>query len=441
MDNLYQLFTASTGVTTDSREAKEGQLFFALRNGKTKIDGNQYAQKALAKGCSYAIIDNPIYFDKNDKRYILVEDARKELIELAKTHRSKFDIPFIGITGTCGKTTTKELVATVLKKKYNVLYTYSNYNFDLLVALDLLRLTNKHELAVIELGADRTNGISSLVELIEPQYGIITNVGKAHLQGFGSFENVVKTKGFLYDYLKNSSDSLIFYHEDDDLLSKMLKERQITNTFSYSTENNHHSMVCGKIVSNKQFVEFEWYRKDSPDTKYNVKTHLVGSYNLPNLMAAISVGVYFNINPKEICEALEGYIPTNNRSQLQQTDKNILIIDTYNANPKSMRAALDNFCEFECQSGYKKMMILGDMAELGESSFEEHKRIVDYLIESGVNNVWLVGVMFSKVESPFRKFQNVEEVKESLLSENPNHFTILIKGSNSSKLYDLPDYL
>lgn len=304
-----------------------------------------------------------------------------------------------------------------------------------------MRLTNKHELAVIELGADRPNGIAPLVEFIEPQYGIITNVGKAHLQGFGSFENVVKTKGFLYDYLKNSSDSLIFYHEDDELLSKMLKERQITNTFSYSTENNHHSMVCGKIVSNKQFVEFEWYRKESPDTKYHVKTHLVGSYNLPNLMAATSVGVYFNINPKEICEALEGYLPTNNRSQLQQTDKNILIIDTYNANPNSMRAALDNFSEFECQNGYEKMLILGDMKELGESSSIEHKRIVDFLIESDFKNVWLVGEEFSKVKSPFRKFQNVEEVKTTLSCEGITHFTILIKGSNSTKLYELPDYL
>ena len=304
-----------------------------------------------------------------------------------------------------------------------------------------MRLTNKHELAVFELGADRANGIAPLVELIKPEYGIITNVGKAHLQGFGSFENVVKTKGFLYDYLKDIPNSRIFYHEDDKLLSKMLSDRKITNTFSYSAENNHHSLVSGKIISNKQFVEFEWYRKESPDTKYNVQTHLVGSYNLPNLMAAISVGVYFKINPNEICEALEGYIPSNNRSQLQQTDKNILIIDTYNANPKSMRAALDNFYEFESQCGYKKMMILGDMAELGESSFEEHKSIVEYLIESGFDNVWLVGEMFSKVESPFRKFQNVEEVKESLLSENTNHFTILIKGSNSTKLYELPDYL
>ena len=439
MENLYHLFAASTGVTTDSRMAREGQLFFALRNGKT--DGNQYAQKALDQGCSYAIIDNPIFFDKNDYRYILVEDAYKELIELAKTHRNQFDIPFIGITGTCGKTTTKELVAAVLKQKYNVLYTYSNYNDELGVALNLLRLTKKHVLAVLEIGALENNGIAPLVEFVKPQYGIITNVGKAHLQGFGSFENVIRTKGFLYDYLKNIPDALIFYHEDDEILSKMLEERQITNTFSYSSENNHHSMVCGNIVSNKKFLEFEWYRRDYPDSTFIVKTNLYGSYNLPNLMAAISVGLYFNIKPTAICKALEGYIPTNNRSQLQQTDKNILIIDTYNANPKSMKAALDNFYEFEGQSGYKKMMILGDMAELGDSSFEEHKRIVDFLIISGVDNVWLVGEMFSRVESPFRKFQNVEEVKESLLSENINHFTILIKGSNSTRLYELPDFL
>lgn len=438
MENLYQLFTASSGVTTDSREAKKGQLFFALR--KEKIDGNQFAQKALDEGCSYAIIDNPVYFKENDNRYILVENAYKELKELAKIHRNKIDIPIIGITGTCGKTTTKELVAAVLKQKYNVLYTYGNYNDELGVVLTLLSLTNEHELAVLEIGALEINGIAPLVELVKPRYGIITNIGKAHLQGYGSVENIVKTKGYLYDYLKNISNSLIFYHEDDKILSKMLIDRKITKTVSYSTDNNPHSVVCGETVSNKKFVEIEWYRNDSPDSRYKVNTHLVGSYNLPNLMAAISVGVYFNITPKEISEALESYIPTNNRSQLQQTDKNILIIDTYNANPKSMRAALDNFCEFECQNGYEKMLILGDMKELGECSYIEHKRIVDFLIESDFNNVWLVGEEFSKVKSPFRKFQNVEEVKKALLCESITHFTILIKGSNSTRLYELPEY-
>ena len=439
MDNLYQLFTASTGVVTDSRMAIEGQLFFAMRNGKT--DGNQYAQKALEQGCSYAIIDNPVYYDKNDSRYILVEDAYKELIDLAKIHRNKFDIPFIGITETCGKTTTKELVAAVLKQKYNVLYTYSNYNDELGVALNLLRLTNEHELGVLEIGALENNGIAPLVELTKPQYGIITNIGKAHLQGYGSVENVIKTKGYLYDYLKNTPNSLIFYHEDDKILTKMLEDRGIRQTFSYSTEGNPHCMVTGKLISNKRFVEFEWFRNDAPDSKFMVNTHLVGSYNLPNLLAAISVGLYFNVKPEAICEALESYLPANNRSQLLQSDKNMLVIDAYNANPKSMKAAIDNFFEFESPKGYQKMLILGDMAELGESSFEEHERIVDYLIESDVKNVWLVGEMFSRVESPYRKFQNVEEVKESLLSENINHFTILIKGSNSTRLFELPDYL
>ena len=209
MEDLYQLFSNSTGVTTDSREAKKGQLFFALR--KEKIDGNQFAQKALEQGCSYAIIDNPVYFDKNDNRYILVDNAYEELKELAKKHRSKFDIPFIGITGTCGKTTTKELVAAVLKQKYNVLYTYGNYNDELGVVLTLLSLTNEHELAVLEIGALEINGIAPLVELVKPQYGIITNIGKAHLQGYGSVENVIKTKGYLYDYLKNISIPLNFH--------------------------------------------------------------------------------------------------------------------------------------------------------------------------------------------------------------------------------------
>lgn len=439
MDNLYQLFSTCTGLVTDSRHAKGGEMFIALRNMKT--DGNQYAHNAIEHGCKYAVIDNPAYYDENDERYILVEDAIEKLIELAGEYRKHFDIPVIAITGTCGKTTTKELVAAVLKQKYNVLYTDQNYNNGQGIAINLLRLTKEHDIAVIEIGTDTKDGLAPGVELVKPQYGILTNVGKAHLQGFGSFENVVKTKGYLYDYLKNIPNSLIFYHEDDEMLCKMIEERQITNTLSYSTGHSPHSVVCGETVSNKKFLEFEWYRNDSPDTKFKVKTHLVGSYNLPNLMAALSVGVYFDIAPTEICEALENYLPTNNRSQLQQTDKNILIIDAYNANPKSMKAALDNFSEFECQSGYKKMLILGDMAELGESSSKEHKRIVDFLIESGVDNVWLVGEMFSRVESPYRKFQNVEEVKESLLSENINHFTILIKGSNSTRLYELPDYL
>lgn len=440
MEDLYQLFINSTGVTTDSREAKKGQMFFALRK-EDKVDGNQFAQKALDEGCSYAVIDNPVYFDKNDNRYILVEDSFKELKELAKKHRNNFDIPFVGITGTCGKTTTKELVAAVLKQKYNVLYTYGNYNDELGVVLTLLSLTKEHELAVVEIGALENNGIAPLVELVKPQYGIITNIGKAHLQGYGSVENVIKTKGFLYDYLKNISNSLIFYHEDDQVISKMLIDRKITKALGYSTENNPHSVVCGETVSNKKFVEFEWYRNDSPNSKYNVHTHLVGSYNLPNLMAAICVGVFFNVSSEDICEALENYLPTNNRSQLQQTDKNTLIIDTYNANPKSMKAALDNFCEFECQDGFEKMLILGDMKELGESSSIEHKRIVDFLIESDFKNVWLVGEEFSKVKSPFRKFKNVEEVKNTLLSENVIHFTILIKGSNSTRLFELPNYL
>lgn len=440
MEDLYQLFINSTGVTTDSREAKKGQMFFALRK-EDKVDGNQFAQKALDEGCSYAVIDNPVYFDKNDNRYILVEDSFKELKELAKKHRNNFDIPFIGITGTCGKTTTKELVAAVLKQKYNVLYTYGNYNDELGVVLTLLSLTKEHELAVVEIGALENNGIAPLVELVKPQYGIITNIGKAHLQGYGSVENVIKTKGFLYDYLKNISNSLIFYHEDDQVISKMLIDRKITKALGYSTENNPRSVVCGETVSNKKFVEFEWYRNDSPNSKYNVHTHLVGSYNLPNLMAAICVGVFFNVSSEDICEALENYLPTNNRSQLQQTDKNTLIIDTYNANPKSMKAALDNFCEFECQDGFEKMLILGDMKELGESSSIEHKRIVDFLIESDFKNVWLVGEEFSKVKSPFRKFKNVDEVKNTLLSENVIHFTILIKGSNSTRLFELPNYL
>ena len=439
MDNLYQLFSTCTGLVTDSRHAKGGEMFIALRNMKT--DGNQYAHNAIEHGCKYAVIDNPAYYDENDERYILVEDAIEKLIELAGEYRKHFDIPVIAITGTCGKTTTKELVAAVLKQKYNVLYTDQNYNNGQGIAINLFRLTEEHDIAVIEIGAHSKDGLAPGVELVKPQYGILTNVGKAHLQGFGSFENVVKTKGYLYDYLKNIPNSLIFYHEDDKILTKMLEDRGIRQTFSYSTEGNPHSMVTGKLISNKRFVEFEWFRNDAPDSKFMVNTHLVGSYNLPNLMAAISVGLYFNVKPEAICEALESYLPTNNRSQLLQSDKNMLVIDTYNANPKSMKAAIDNFFEFESPKGYQKMLILGDMAELGESSFEEHKRIVDYLVASGANNVWLVGEEFSKVESPFRKFHNVKDVKESLLSENIMHYTILIKGSNSTRLYELPDCL
>lgn len=367
---LYQIFLDCQLVTTDSRNCPEGSLFIALKG--ESFNGNAFAGKALETGCAYAVIDESEYAIEGDQRYILVDDCLQTLQQLANYHRRQLGTRVIGITGTNGKTTTKELISAVLSRSHNILYTLGNLNNHIGVPSTLLRLKTEHDLAVIEMGANHPGEIKFLSEIAEPDCGIITNVGKAHLEGFGSFEGVIKTKGELYDFLRKKEGSTVFIHHDNAYLMNIAEG---LNLIPYGTEDDLY--VNGRITGNSPYLTFEW--KAGKDGKsYQVQTQLIGEYNFPNALAAITIGRFFGVEDAKINEALSGYTPQNNRSQLKKTDDNTLIIDAYNANPTSMMAALQNFRNMEVPH---KMLILGDMRELGAESAAEHQKIADYLKE------------------------------------------------------------
>ena len=421
MTELYSLFLKQRAITTDSRDCPKGSIFFALK-GDT-FNGNAYAASALEKGCAYAVIDEAEY--AADDRYIVVPDVLTTLQQLANEHRKALGTPIVGITGTNGKTTTKELVATVLGKKYNVLYTQGNFNNHIGVPKTLLQLTEEHNMAVIEMGANHPGEIKTLVNIVEPDCGLITNVGKAHLEGFGSFEGVIKTKGELYDFLREHKGKVFIDEENEHLMN-------------ISSGLDLIPYVKGEVLDCAPYLHFKW---DGGE----IMTHLIGAYNIKNMMAAATVGLHFGVSVADINDALAGYIPSNNRSQLTITEKNKLIVDTYNANPTSMMAALQNFSIMQVSP---KMAILGDMRELGEVSEAEHKKVVDFLTaeeakaKEGEFLVWLVGAEFSKTSCHFRKFPDVAAVKKALEEEGvPTGYHILIKGSNGIRLFELPALL
>ena len=427
------------------RNYPEGSIFLALKG--ESFNGNKFALQALEKGCSYAIVDEDLEnLDKLDDRIIKVDDCLQTFKDLAREHRRQFDIPVIGITGTNGKTTTKELVAAVLSQKYNVLYTQGNFNNDVGVPKTLFRLTKEHEIAVIEMGASHPGDIKTLAETAEPTCGLITNVGKAHLQGFGSFEGVIKTKCELYDFLRTREDGLIFINADNDYLVDQIGDEEEIWLSPYSTDpENQYTCISGEIIACDPFLKFRWreplmtLEEEGRSTKWHkVQTQLIGSYNIDNLLAAIAVGINFGVDRKKICAALEAYTPSNNRSQMTVTEKNHLVVDAYNANPTSMQAALDNFRRMEVPH---KMAILGQMGELGADSDAEHRQLVADLEASGFEEVWLVGDNFADIPCAFRKFHDVEEVKTAIREQQPEGRYILIKGSNSNKLFQLPELL
>ena len=441
IQQIYRLYQQHPCITTDSRDCPQDSIFLALKG--ESFNGNQFALQALEKGCSYAIVDEEI---DNDPRIIKVDDCLQTFKDLAREHRRQFDIPVIGITGTNGKTTTKELVAAVLSQKFNVLYTQGNFNNDVGVPKTLFRLTKDHEIAVIEMGASHPGDIKTLAETAEPTCGLITNVGKAHLQGFGSFEGVIKTKCELYDFLRTRENGLIFLNADNDHLVDQIGEEENLWISPYSTDpEKQYTCISGEIIACDPFLKFRWreplmtLEEEGRSTKWHkVQTQLIGSYNIDNLLAAIAVGINFGVDRKKICAALEEYTPSNNRSQMTITAKNHLIVDADNANPTSMQAALENFSLMQAE---KKMAILGQMGELGADSDEEHRRLVGYLETAGYDEVWLVGDNFSDIPCPFRKFHDVEEVKAAIQERCPESFYILIKGSNSNKLFQLPELL
>ena len=442
MKELYELFLQHPTITTDSRDVPEGSMFFALK-GDT-FDGNAYAISALEKGAAYAVIDEKEYAKESNDRLILVEDVLTTLQQLAKYHRVHLGTPIIGITGTNGKTTTKELISAVLKKKYNVLYTQGNFNNHIGVPKTLLQLTKEHDIAVIEMGANHPGEIKTLVEIVLPDFGIITNVGKAHLLGFGSFEGVIRTKGELYDFLRTIQGTAFINNDNPHLLgiSNGLK------LVKYGQKDAKDLLVKGELVECNPFLKFEWQTSSTLTPQLStvncqlstVQTRLIGSYNLDNALAAACIGTFFNVPATDISAALEEYTPSNNRSQLTITQDNKLVVDAYNANPTSMRAALDNFRLIKAEH---KMCILGQMGELGDVSEEEHQKVIDLLGDCGFEKVWLVGENFAKTSHPahYRLFANVEEVKAAIATEKPQGYLILIKGSNSNKLVQTVELL
>ena len=378
----------------------------------------------METGCAYAIIDEPEYAVEGDQRYILVDNCLQTLQQLANYHRRQLGTQVIGITGTNGKTTTKELISDVLSQSHNILYTLGNLNNHIGVPSTLLRLKAEHDLAVIEMGANHPGEIKFLSEIVEPDCGIITNVGKAHLEGFGSFEGVIKTKGELYDFLRKKEGSTVFIHHDNAYLMNIAGG---LNLIPYGTEDDLY--VNGRITGNSPYLTFEWKAGKAGET-YQVQTQLIGEYNFPNALAAITIGLFFGVEAAKINEALAGYTPQNNRSQLKKTNDNTLIIDAYNANPTSMMAALQNFRNMEVPH---KMLLLGDMRA-------EHQKIADYIKECDFEEVWLVGEQFAAAEHSFKTYPNVQEVIKELETNKPKGYTILIKGSNGIKLSSTVDH-
>lgn len=427
---LYQIFLNCRSVTTDSRNCPAGSLFIALKGDS--FNGNAFAAGALEAGCAFAVVDDEKYVPEGDSRYILVPDSLQTLQQLARYHRRQLNIPIIGITGTNGKTTTKELIAAVLSQSHTILYTQGNLNNHIGVPLTLLRLRPEHEIGVIEMGASHPGDIEELVNIAEPDYGIITNVGRAHLEGFGSFEGVVRTKGELYDFLRKKGNATIFIDHENPYLNEIAGGLE---RIEYGRGDDLY--VNGYATENTPYLSLEW-KAGKEGVLHPVRTLLIGEYNLSNVLAAVAIGRFFGVDDARIDEALEAYTPTNNRSQLKKTAYNTLIIDAYNANPTSMMAALENFRNMKAS---RKMLILGDMRELGSASGAEHQKIADYLSQSAFDKVWLVGEQFAATRQSFRTFANVEEVIKEIEMEHPSGYTILIKGSNGIKLYKIADCL
>lgn len=436
---LYNAFLACNGVCTDSRACQAGNLFVCLKG--ENFDGNDYAEKAVEMGAKYVLTSRK---DLTESPYIYVEDTLAALQQLAAHHRRVLGTPIVGITGTNGKTTTKELVSAVLAKKYNVLYTLGNFNNHIGVPLTLLRLKPEHQIAVIEMGANHPGEIAFLANIVMPDAGLITNVGKAHLAGFGNFEGVKNTKAELYGNLK-SRGKTVFIDDDNPHLKEMLanieKDESVNRQNKQITESPIHYgsdatlPVNGKVISCTPFVNISL---TIDGQHYTVNSQLIGSYNVSNMLSAACVGHYFGVPAHLIAEALSQYTPQNNRSQLTKTARNTLIIDAYNANPTSMEAALRNFALIETAN---KAVILGDMFELGDDSAAEHQKVVAQLAQLGITEAYLLGENFSKTQGVGTRFASTPAFKEWLADNPLSGKTLLIKGSNSMKLTTLVEGL
>lgn len=424
IEALYELFCASNGISTDTRKIEKDTLFFAIRGDR--FDGNRFALDALEKGASYAIVDDPT-LQKTDQ-IIFVEDTLKTLQNLARHHRRQFDIPVLAITGSNGKTTTKEIVGSILSQKYKSVITEGNLNNHLGVPFTLLRLTEEHEMAIVEMGANKPGDIQELVEIAEPTHGLITNIGAAHIEGFGSIQGVINTKKEMYDYLGRHSGT-IFFNTDDSVLRQILPQN--ANLIGFGLEG----FVKGMLTKQDPYVSFVWSTADyqSPE----IDTNMVGQYNCTNFLLALCIGSYFEVDPTVMNKAIQDYVPSNNRSQVTRTERNTLIVDCYNANPTSMRAALESFREM---SDPDKMAILGDMLELGDISEKSHQEIVDYVNECKIPTI-LVGPEMGKTKSGLLHFNTWQELKEGMDLHDISEKVILLKGSRGIRLEKLIELL
>jgi UDP-N-acetylmuramoyl-tripeptide--D-alanyl-D-alanine ligase len=425
LEQLYTLFLENRIISTDSRQILPGSLFFALKGDN--FDGNKFAAGAVEKGASYAVIDDEKFEGKNT---LLVPDVLDTLQKLARFHRRKHNIPVIAITGSNGKTTTKELITKVLSRKYNTTATRGNLNNHIGVPITLLEISQKTQIAVIEMGANHQGEIAQLCSIAEPTHGMITNIGRAHLGGFGGYEGVIKAKTELYKWLLHSGGEA-FVNAGNNLL--MEHSAGIKRTLYGSREG---VFARGYAAENSEMLVIDWI---SNQGKIEIKTDLVGNYNFENAMAAICAGMYFNVPEDEIRSAISEYSPSNSRSQLLSTDRNSIILDAYNANPTSMMAAIENFSQTKASN---KMLILGDMLELGDESLAEHRAIVSLIEDSGISNVVLVGNDFTRAANEkFKCFGTSDEAYDWLLTQKINAFTILVKGSRGIKMERVVDAL
>jgi UDP-N-acetylmuramoyl-tripeptide--D-alanyl-D-alanine ligase len=444
-EDIYQLYLQHPVISTDTRKIVPGSLFFALKGNK--FDANTFASQALDAGAAYAIIDNPAY--ALGEKYILVADGLAALQDLAAYHRRQLSIPVIGLTGTNGKTTTKELINAVLSQRFNTLATEGNLNNHIGVPLTLLKITAEHEMAVIEMGANHQREIALLCSIAQPTHGLITNVGKAHLEGFGGVEGVKKGKGEMYDYMvapqppeggaSEKQPGVTFVNSDDAVLLAMKEERGLSNVIYYGKNDNPDNIVSGKLLDSSPLLVLEW--KDNLEGgTYTVPTHLTGAYNLDNILVAIAIGSTFGLTPEEISEGIAGYEPKNNRSQILHTANNTLICDFYNANPSSMFVAIDNMDKM--QSGHK-VLILGDMFEMGDESAAEHASVLQKAMDAHVDERIFIGKDFYSASSmdngpstmdKTRFYLTAEDAMAGFKAEPITNATVLIKGSRGMAL-------
>jgi len=416
IQKLYTLFLLSPKICTDSREIKQGSVFFALKG--ENFNGNKFAEKAVKNGCVFAVVDEK-EFALNDK-FILVEDVLQCLQELAKYHREQLRIPVIAITGTNGKTTSKELISAVLSKELNVAATKGNLNNHIGVPLTLLSIKQEDEIAIIEMGANHEGEIAFLCDIAQPNFGVITNIGKAHLEGFGSFEGVIRAKSELYNYIQKNVGTLFVNSEAELLL-------ELANNISKTTYGKNGDCK-GDISENTPFISMIFQDKE-------IQSKLIGDYQFYNIMLAVCIGKHFGVSINNIKPAIENYTPTNNRSQIIKTKNNTLILDAYNANPSSMSAMLYSFSK---QNYQNKLCILGDMLEMGKSSLEEHQAIINLAEELKLECIF-IGKEFSKVNE--NAYTNTDEFSKYLEKNSINNNTILLKGSRGIALEKLVDLL